>query len=69
MIVVMVVKGGGWHNDAGTWGYLICHRMLSCTPGFFLQMLGAPTTVTTKMFPDTPAVPRGQSFTRTWKIY
>lgn len=59
MVMVMVVRGGGWRNDAGVWLCLIYFRMLSATPGLFLQMLGAPTAVTAKMFSDKPDVPWG----------
>lgn len=64
MTVVMVVRGGGWRNDAGIWGCLIYCRMSRGTPGLFLQMLGAPTAVTPKMFPDTPDAPQGAELHR-----
>lgn len=39
VIIMMVMRGGEWCRDAGTWGCLIYCRVLSGTPGLFLQML------------------------------
>lgn len=57
------MKGGvdGGVTDAGIWQCHVYLRMLSSTCGLFLQMLGAPTVVTSKTFPNTGKCPLGRA--------